>query len=63
MLYVFSSQWRVKSLFEALGGAFILTLPLALVGPNLEQSDKTGEVLGLGDIKLLPCIGTSSASK
>ena len=47
---------RGQSLFEALGGAFILTLPLAAVGLIWGKVTKR-EVLGLGDIKLLPCIG------
>lgn len=47
---------RGQSLFEALAGAFILTLPLAAVGLIWGKVTKR-EVLGLGDVKLLPCIG------
>ena len=47
---------RGQSLFEALAGAFILTLPLAAIGLVWGKVTKR-EVLGLGDIKLLPCIG------
>lgn len=51
-----SSSVRSQSLFEALAGAFILTLPLAAVGLIWGRVTKR-EVLGLGDVKLLPCIG------
>jgi len=47
---------RGQSLFEALAGALLLTLPLAAVGFIWSRVTKR-EVLGLGDIKLLPCIG------
>lgn len=47
---------RYQSLFEALGGAFLLTLPLAAAGLIWGRVTKR-EALGLGDIKLLPCIG------
>jgi leader peptidase (prepilin peptidase)/N-methyltransferase len=47
---------RNQSLFEAFAGAFILTLPLAVVGLIWSKVTKR-EVLGLGDVKLLPCIG------
>ena len=54
---VFSgASLRTQSLFEAFGGAFILTLPLAAVGLIWGRVTKR-EALGLGDIKLLPCIG------
>jgi leader peptidase (prepilin peptidase)/N-methyltransferase len=51
-----SATVRNQSLFEALAGAFVLTLPLAAVGLIWGRVTKR-EVLGLGDIKLLPCIG------
>jgi leader peptidase (prepilin peptidase)/N-methyltransferase len=47
---------RGQSLFEALAGAFVLTLPLAAVGLIWGRVTKR-EVLGLGDVKLLPCMG------
>ena len=47
---------RGQSLFEALGGALLLTLPLAAIGFIWARITKR-EVLGLGDVKLLPCIG------
>ncbi len=47
---------RGQSLFEAIAGAFLLTLPLAAAGLIWSRVAKR-EVLGLGDVKLLPCIG------
>jgi leader peptidase (prepilin peptidase)/N-methyltransferase len=47
---------RSQSLFEALVGATILTVPLAAVGFIWGRVTKR-QVLGLGDVKLLPCIG------
>jgi leader peptidase (prepilin peptidase)/N-methyltransferase len=47
---------RGQSLFEALAGAFILTLPLAAIGLIWGKLTKR-DVLGLGDVKLLPCMG------
>jgi prepilin signal peptidase PulO-like enzyme (type II secretory pathway) len=47
---------RGQSVFEAVAGAFVLTLPLAAVGLIWGKIAKR-EVLGLGDVKLLPCIG------
>ncbi len=47
---------RSQSLFEAIGGAFILTLPLGGAGLIWGRVTKR-DVLGLGDVKLLPCIG------
>jgi leader peptidase (prepilin peptidase)/N-methyltransferase len=47
---------RGQSLFEALTGALVLTLPLAVLGIVWSRVTKR-EVLGMGDIKLLPCIG------
>jgi leader peptidase (prepilin peptidase)/N-methyltransferase len=46
--------WR--SLLESLGGAFILTVPIASIG-LLWGRLRRKEMLGLGDVKLLPCIG------
>jgi leader peptidase (prepilin peptidase)/N-methyltransferase len=51
-----SAGVRGQSLFEALAGAFVLTLPLAAVGLIWGKVAKR-QVLGLGDVKLLPCIG------
>lgn len=51
-----SASLRTQSLVEALAGAFILTLPLASAGWIWSKVTKR-EALGLGDIKLLPCIG------
>jgi leader peptidase (prepilin peptidase)/N-methyltransferase len=47
---------RAQSLFEALTGAFVLTVPLAAIGFLWGRATKR-EVLGMGDVKLLPCIG------
>lgn len=51
-----TASLRNQSLFEALAGAFILTLPLSAVGLIWGKITKR-DVLGLGDVKLLPCIG------
>lgn len=51
-----SAGARNQSLFEALAGAFVLTIPLAAFGLIWGRVTKR-EVLGLGDVKLLPCIG------
>ncbi len=48
------AHWQ--SLFEAFAGAIVLTLPLAAVGLIWGRVTKR-EVLGMGDVKLLPCIG------
>jgi leader peptidase (prepilin peptidase)/N-methyltransferase len=54
---LFPSLWaHGQWLFEALAGAFVLTLPLAAIGLLWGRLSKR-DVLGLGDIKLLPCIG------
>ena len=55
-LLLSSASTRGQSLFEAVAGAFVLTLPLALAGLIWGRVTNR-EVLGLGDIKLLPCIG------
>lgn len=47
---------RGQSLFEALSGAVVLTVPLTALGFLWGRVTKR-EVLGLGDVKLLPCIG------
>lgn len=47
---------RGQSLFEALAGALVLTVPLAAIGFIWGRVTKR-EVLGMGDVKLLPCIG------
>ena len=47
---------RGQSLFEALAGALVLTVPLAAVGFIWGRVTKR-EVLGMGDVKLVPCIG------
>jgi leader peptidase (prepilin peptidase)/N-methyltransferase len=47
---------RGQSLFEALAGAFLLTAPLAALGFVWGRFTKR-QVLGMGDVKLLPCIG------
>jgi leader peptidase (prepilin peptidase) / N-methyltransferase len=47
---------RGQSLFEALAGALVLTLPLAALGFIWGRATKR-QVLGMGDVKLLPCIG------
>ncbi len=47
---------RGQSLFEALAGALVLTVPLAAIGFIWGRVTKR-EVLGLGDVKLVPCIG------
>ena len=47
---------RGQSLFEALAAAFIFTLPLAALGMIWSKVTKR-EVLGWGDVKLMPCIG------
>ncbi len=46
--------WR--SLLESVGGAFILTIPISAIG-LLWGRLRRKEMLGLGDVKLLPCIG------
>jgi len=51
-----SVSTRGQSLFEGFAGAFVLTLPLAAIGFLWSKITKR-EVLGLGDVKLLPCIG------
>ena len=51
-----SANVRYQSLLEAVGGAFILTVPLTAVAWIWSRVTKR-EVLGLGDVKLLPCIG------
>ena len=55
-LLLSNASLRNQSLCEALAGAFVLTLPLAAVGLIWGRVTKR-EVLGLGDVKLLPCIG------
>ncbi len=47
---------RGQSLFEALAGALVLTVPLAAIGFIWGRVTKR-EVLGMGDVKLVPCIG------
>jgi leader peptidase (prepilin peptidase)/N-methyltransferase len=47
---------RGQSLFEALAGALVLTVPLTAIGFIWGRVSKR-EVLGMGDVKLLPCIG------
>jgi leader peptidase (prepilin peptidase)/N-methyltransferase len=47
---------RTQSLLEALAGAFVLTVPLTAVGFIWSKVSKR-EALGMGDVKLLPCIG------
>jgi leader peptidase (prepilin peptidase)/N-methyltransferase len=47
---------RGQSLFEAIAGMLILTLPLSTIGLIWGRVTKR-EVLGLGDVKLLPCLG------
>ena len=47
---------RGQSLLEAFAAAFLLTVPLTLLGLLWSKVAKR-EVLGLGDVKLLPCIG------
>ncbi len=47
---------RGPALFEALAGALILTVPLTTIGFLWSRATKR-EALGLGDVKLLPCIG------
>jgi len=51
-----SAGVRAQSLFEALAGAFVLTAPLAAVGFVWGRVTRR-EALGMGDVKLLPCIG------
>jgi leader peptidase (prepilin peptidase)/N-methyltransferase len=55
---LFVPSWGVRgqSLFEALAGAIVLTVPLTALGFVWGRVTKR-EVLGLGDVKLLPCIG------
>lgn len=55
-LLLSGSSVRTQSLLEALGGAFILTVPLAIAGLIWSRVTKR-DALGLGDVKLLPCIG------
>jgi len=55
-LFLPSLGVRGQSLFEALAGALVLTVPLAVVGLIWGRVTKR-EVLGMGDVKLLPCIG------
>jgi leader peptidase (prepilin peptidase)/N-methyltransferase len=51
-----SAGVRGQSIFEALAGAIMLTAPLTVVGLIWGRVAKR-EVLGWGDVKLLPCIG------
>jgi leader peptidase (prepilin peptidase)/N-methyltransferase len=51
-----SAGLRGQSIFEALTGAIALTVPLTVVGLIWGRLAKR-EVLGWGDVKLLPCIG------
>jgi leader peptidase (prepilin peptidase)/N-methyltransferase len=51
-----SAGVRGQSIFEALAGAIALTVPLTVVGLIWGWLAKR-EVLGWGDVKLLPCIG------
>ena len=51
-----SAGVRGQSIFEALSGAVALTVPLTVLGKIWERLAKR-DVLGWGDVKLLPCIG------
>jgi leader peptidase (prepilin peptidase)/N-methyltransferase len=55
-LFLPNSRPLWRSLAEALGGAFVLTVPISAVG-LLWGRMRRKEMLGLGDVKLLPCIG------
>lgn len=51
-----SAGVRWQSVFEAVAGALILTLPLTALGMIWSRVTKR-DVLGWGDVKLLPCLG------
>jgi leader peptidase (prepilin peptidase)/N-methyltransferase len=54
--FIPTASSTTQSLFEAVAGAIVLTVPLAAAGLIWGRFAKR-EVLGLGDVKLLPCIG------
>lgn len=55
-LFVPNARPVLRSLLESLGGAVVLTVPISVLG-FIWGRLRRKEMLGLGDVKLLPCIG------